>query len=444
MTVLPAPDVAGATRVLALAPAVATTVLSTAGFVLSLLPTLLPRPEPMQAVLTGMLVSVGTGLAQPVERLARQLLPGLAETQLRWSVLTLASGIGLGALFIADGWMSEARRAVGLSPVDDLYWPLALTGAVLLAAMFIVLGRGVRRLVRRVNSPPARAGAAVCVLLPVLAGSLGAGSLVSVLPFPGDDVRTLSGPASSAGGVRVYVDVDERETPEARADLAVRRMRRSGGFDREAVVVAFPTGTGWVNPEAVDGFERALHGDVATVAMQGGEAPSWVEMFLNRPAQEASARALFDAVSEHIATLPEGRRPDLHLYGESLGALLGQAVMAEHGASEKVCGVLWAGVPGGVELDRPDERVLSNADDPVVFWTPGTAIRRPDHWPESTPWLPGLSYVTTSLDLVVSLGSEPGHGHVYGEEQSWQLPRCSDAPGGIAGRPRDLLSVKQR
>jgi uncharacterized membrane protein len=227
---------------------------------------------------------------------------------------------------------------------------------------------------------------------------------------------------SATGAVRVYVGVDEAGTPRRRAAIAVRRMQRRGAFDRSAVVLALPTGTGWVNPRAVRGFERTLGGDVATVAVQAGTAPSWLELPLNRPAHEASAQALLDAVSTRIDALPQHRRPGLHLYGESLGALVGQRVLTEQPAP-RVCSVLWAGVPGGSTVGMPGERILHNADDPVVFWSPDTAVRRPEGWPRDRAWVPGLSYLTTSVDLLGSLGARAGHGHVYGAGQSWHLPR---------------------
>ena len=40
------------------------------------------------------------------------------------------------------------------------------------------------------------------------------------------------------------------------------------GFDRLALVVITPTGTGWVDPASMDALEYLNHGDVASVAMQ--------------------------------------------------------------------------------------------------------------------------------------------------------------------------------
>jgi len=422
MTAHPASLSPGMSRVTWHAPSMWTSTLVTMALGLSLLPSLLPRSAPVQAVLSGLLVAAGTGLAQPLGRLERRLVPVPVQPVTRWSVLCAALGVAVVVLVAADGRLRESRHAVGVAPVDAAYWPTAIVGGAVVAALVVALGRGVRRLLLRTSVPRACRTLAMCAALPLLIGAAGGGPRLAALPFPGENEPTLSLP-SRLGAVRVYVGIDEGRTPGRRAALAVRRMERRGGFDRGAVVVAFPTGTGWVNMHAVNGFERAVGGDVATVAMQGGTAPSWVELLVNRAAQQESAQALFRAVSERLASMPPARRPDLHLYGESLGALLGRSVLARQHGAVRVCSAVWAGVPGGAEPGLPGEHILRNPDDPVAFWGLETAVARPAGWPEDTPWIPGLSYVTTSLDLVAALGTAPGHGHVYGTEQPWRLSR---------------------
>jgi len=405
------------------APSMCTSTLATLAFALSLLPSLLPRSALVQAVLSGLLVAAGTGLAQPWGRLERRLVPASVLPVMRWTVLCASLCVAVILLLAADGWLREGRDAVGVAPADGGYWPTALLGAAVIAVLLLAGGRAVRRLLRAMSVPRACGTLAMCAVLPFVIGAAGGGSRLAALPFPGENEATLSLP-SRVGAVRVYVGIEEGRTPDQRAALAVRRMERLGGFDRAAVIVAFPTGTGWVNLRAVNSFEHAFAADVATVAMQGGTAPSWVELLVNRAAQEKSAKALFRAVSERLASIPPARRPELHLYGESLGALLGRSVLAEQHGAVRVCSALWAGVPGGAEPGHAGERVLRNPDDPVAFWGLETAVARPDGWPQDTPWIPGLSYVTTSLDLMAALGTAPGHGHVYGNEQSWRLSRA--------------------
>jgi uncharacterized membrane protein len=430
MTTLPATPTSVAARLLGIAPSICASVLCAPAFALSLLPSLLPRPAIMQGVLSGLLVAVALGVANLLERLERRLVPASSALALRWSMLSVATGLATAALLVGDVWLRQGRGAVGISPPDRLYWPLALAAAALTCALLAAAGRGLRWLLRRSTTRRAVGGVVACALLPLVAGATGGGSWLTSLPYPGVNEPTLSLP-SRFGAVRVYVGIDEADSPRERAALAVRRIERRGAFDRAAVVVTFPTGTGWVNMRAVNGFERDLHGDLATVAVQGGTAPSWVELLVNRSAQERSAQALFDAVAQRLAALPQERRPTLHLYGESLGALLGRSVLTRGHAAEQVCSVVWAGVPGGAATQEPGdltgrpvrERVLGNPDDPVSFWSPSTAVHRPHTWPDRVPWAPGLSYVTTTLDLVGALGTTPGHGHVYGREQPWRLDR---------------------
>jgi uncharacterized membrane protein len=433
MTTLPAAPASMAARLLGAAPSISASVLCAPAFTLSLLPSLLPRPAIVQGVLSGLLIAAALGGASLLARRERRLVPASSALALRWSVLSVATGLGIAALLVGDLWLRQDRGAVGLAPSDELYWPLALAAAALTCALLVAVGRGLRWLLRRATTRRAVGGVVTCALLPLVAGATGGGSWLTALPYPGVNEPTLSLP-SRLGAVRVYVGIDEAATPRERATLAVRRMERRGAFDREAVVVTFPTGTGWVNMHAVHGFERGLNGDVATVAVQGGTAPSWVELLVNRSAQEQSAQAVFDAVAHRLAAVPEARRPTLHVYGESLGALLGQSVLTRDRAVAQVCSAVWAGVPGGATTDAPGgltagpvrERVLDNPDDPVSFWSTSTALQRPQAWPDDTPWVPGLSYATTTLDLVAALGTTPGHGHVYGHEQPWRLDRSCD------------------
>ena len=65
-----------------------------------------------------------------------------------------------------------------------------------------------------------------------------------------------------------------------------------GGLSKDHVVLMIPTGSGWVDPAAVDGFERRFHGDVALVGLQYAHTPSWVAFLFQRGAAEAGAREL--------------------------------------------------------------------------------------------------------------------------------------------------------
>src|SRR5690606_16749791 len=82
-----------------------------------------------------------------------------------------------------------------------------------------------------------------------------------------DDVADLSvGRATEP--VRVYVGRAEADTPEERVATAVEELERTRAFDRDALLVVVPTGTGWVNEQLVQPLEYFHDGSIATVALQ--------------------------------------------------------------------------------------------------------------------------------------------------------------------------------
>ena len=74
--------------------------------------------------------------------------------------------------------------------------------------------------------------------------------------------------------VRVFVGRASAPTVEERVDVAMSEMERFGGFEREAVLMVIPTGTGWINEQLVQPVEYFHDGDVATVTVQYSHLPS--------------------------------------------------------------------------------------------------------------------------------------------------------------------------
>ena len=66
---------------------------------------------------------------------------------------------------------------------------------------------------------------------------------------------------------RVYVGLNAAPTPQPPARLARRELIRMGGFERSVLVLVTPTGTGWVDPAALDHVEFLRRGDVASVTV---------------------------------------------------------------------------------------------------------------------------------------------------------------------------------
>lgn len=301
------------------------------------------------------------------------------------------------------------------------YWLWAGTWALLVVALGLAGYAGARRLLRVTWRRTPRPLAAA-LLAGVAVTTAAAGPVDVLAPLRkdlGPDHVMLT--ESAAGASRSFAVVDEAPTPEGGADLAVRRMVADGGLQRGAVLIALPTGSGWVNREAVTAIEAQLGGDVAVVSAQYSDLPSWWSFVLDQDPAIRSADALVAAVLSRVGELPPDRRPDIYLHGESLGALAGQAAL-EDVPTDLVCGVIWTGAPAGATSGHPRERNLHNADDPVVHLSSDTIFSEPEDWP--TLWVPGLSYGTTVLDLGASLLPAAGHGHSYGPEQDWTLPTC--------------------
>ena len=148
--------------------------------------------------------------------------------------------------------------------------------------------------------------------------------------------------------IRVYAGLACAETEEERVALVIDDLERTGAFDRSWLLVASPTGTGYVNYAAVTALELLARGDCATVAMQYAARPSVLS--LDRVHEgRAQARMLLDALQVRLARIPEERRPKFLLFGESLGAWTSQDPFVDRGTQGLVdTGIdhaIWIGTP---------------------------------------------------------------------------------------------------
>jgi uncharacterized membrane protein len=150
--------------------------------------------------------------------------------------------------------------------------------------------------------------------------SLGAQGRERVVATPSkSDISSLTaGPAMEP--LRVYVGLNSAETVEQRAELALAELKRIKAFDRAALVIATPTGTGWVDPAGMAPLEILYRGDVASVSVQYSYLPSWLSLLVEPDYGADTARAVFRVVYDYWRALPKERRPRLYLFGLSLGA----------------------------------------------------------------------------------------------------------------------------
>lgn len=278
-----------------------------------------------------------------------------------------------------------------------------------------------------------------------------------------DQLSTYNG-APAKEPIRVYAGLDSADDTDARMDLVIRELERTGAFHRKALVVIPTTGTGWVNPTAANAMELVYNGDSALVASQYSYLPSWISFLADRGKAAEAGRALVRRVHDRWLQEPADTRPTLLVYGESLGSQAGEGAfdgLAD--IRETVDGVLWVGPPnsnplwstledrrdpgtpevqpvysGGLVVRFADDasavgaqpgpwltpRVLyiQHPSDPVVWWSPDLIVNRPD-WLSEPPgfdrlpsmrWFPFVTFWQVAADLANAAGVPDGHGHNYG------------------------------
>ena len=213
---------------------------------------------------------------------------------------------------------------------------------------------------------------------------------------------------TATGAARVYAGVVHAADEADRVQLAVEEWVRLGGLERSVVLVAAPTGSGWVDGGAVAAAERAAGGDVATVVVQYATRASALEYVLDGDRSARVTTAVVRGLRAVLDARPADQRPQLVLFGESLGA----DAVEQAAAAVDVDGCLAVGAPGGaVRPERGSECVtVRNADDPVSSWSPRVLLVPP----VGRPWLPVVTFWQATAEMAVSLDQPPGHGHSYG------------------------------
>ncbi len=499
----------------------------------SLLPSLLPRPAVVQGVISGVSLAVGYGLGAGGAAVYRYLGVPSPRGRLRDALTGAAVGLCVGTIVLASwkqvGWQNDIRILFGMPPIGPDGWPLVAAVTVLAATALLLLGRSVaavfgdvrRRLGRRMPRRLATllgGGLVVVVSWALFSGVLVTGFFAgaNALFAPSDHVVTTGsraptspersgGPGSLvrwqdlgaegrtfvAGGptvadidavtgggarlpVRVYVGLRSAETDQARADLVLAELKRTGAFDRKVLVLATTTGTGYLDRNGTDPLEYLWNGDTAIAGVQYSYLPSWISLLADQDAVRLTSQTVFDTVHRYWSTLPEASRPRLYLYGLSLGSYGVESILGSINLiNEPIDGALLVGPPfvspvhARLTADRdagspawlpvygrgrtvrfasethgvdrtpgpwgPTRVVyLQHASDPVVFFSSDLAFAPPE-WlrddqqrgPDVSPrmgWFPVVTMVQVLLDLP-NAGSVPmGYGHLYSApavERAW-------------------------
>ncbi|WBU63028.1 alpha/beta hydrolase [Paracoccus aerodenitrificans] len=262
--------------------------------------------------------------------------------------------------------------------------------------------------------------------------------------------------------LRIYVGLANADTPKERADMALSELQRVGAFDREVLIVALPTGTGWLDPGSFDVLEYMHGGDIASVAVQYSYLQSPLALIFETDAGLEQARELIETVHGYWRTLPEDDRPRLYIHGLSLGAWASMyGTTLEILLDDPIDGALWAGPPfpsarwneamAARNPDTPyvapevgdgrlvrfashtksaggpdgwgDMRLvfLQYSSDPIVFYQPSSLWRAPV-WMRQPPaedvspdlrFMPVVTQFQLALDMAFALSVPGGHGHSY-------------------------------
>ncbi|WP_288337510.1 alpha/beta-hydrolase family protein [uncultured Gordonia sp.] len=360
------------------------------GALIALWPGSLPRDVVTAAVLTGVCVAVMTA----VGRALGSARPERLITS--WAVAALAVAVLMAGSIANTLWQNILRSDIGIAGVGPAY-PAATAAAG--CAGFVAVAWFGRR-----AAMAATAALATVVLFSTPATS--AAASIDATPTAADIDRTAT----------VLTDTWVRE----------------GGLRRGAVVIAVPTGSGWVDPQATTAMRARLHDDVEFLSLPYASASSWRVFVSDRGSAATATVALLRHVLDARDSLPPGvARPRVYLYGQSLGAL--GADRAREWANTRHPGAVAGTVLAGVPADTVDPRgggssriVFANSSDPVTRWSTA-AVWRPPTRPAQTrivgarmhtpPWLPVVSFVQTSVDLLGALDGPAGTGHRYGPEQ---------------------------
>jgi uncharacterized membrane protein len=455
-------------------------------FALSLTPSLLPRTELVQGVLSGCCFAAGYGIGNLVHWswgfLGLRVPPGRVTRLLGYLIALACLALLLGALGNANLWQNSVRAVMGMAPVATSQPLLIAAVALPIALLLMLAGKLLVTLVRLLWKPlaayiPRRAALLLSAVLVgslvgllfngvVLRGALRAadrfyerhdaevsdnanpparpsqtGSSASLIPWDtiGRDARIYvqSGPDAAAitamtgkpaiEPLRTYVGLRSAETVAARAELALAEMQRIGAFDRSVLVLVMPVGTGWVDRAAIDTLEYLHGGDVATVAVQYSYLTSWLSLLVEPDYGSETAQALFQLVYEHWTQLPPQSRPRLYLYGLSLGALASQASAQLYDVlGDPFDGALWVGPPFSSSIWR---WATTNRQPGSPAWLPrfgnDTAIRFLNQ--SGTDGWPDLPWGPMRT-VFLQYASDP---IVFFESSAdWRRPAWFDAPRG--------------
>jgi uncharacterized membrane protein len=290
--------------------------------------------------------------------------------------------------------------------------------------------------------------------------------------------------------IRVYVGLKSAGTLEGRARLLLDELIRTDAFDRGVLVLATTTGTGFLDPNAMAALEYVENGDVAVAAAQYSYLPSWISLLADQDEVKETSLAVFETIHAYWSSIPEDDRPEIYLYGLSLGSLGVESILTSINIiNEPIDGALMVGPPftndlwnelvanrdprsspvtpiyqGGRtvrftnqenSLDIPDGEwgntrivYLQHASDPVVFFSPSLFYEHPDWLVDAHRGLEisadfHYARLITGWQVMMDMpaaGSIPeGYGHLYTKQANAQAWIAVTRPEGWSDADTERL-----
>jgi len=494
-------------------------------FALSLEPSLLPREALFQGIVSGVTLTIGYGIGvvgQWAWKYLRLPVPERGSITQRVIVWVAVIVIGLftaWSIWRHVGWQNDVREIVGEDPVSPTAWLIIVPVTLVVSGLILIISRSLRKLFRFLarwlaKIMPRRVarllgGVAVVVLVIALVNGVliegffavanqafsvrdtataedvtqpqnpeRSGSPESLVAWDtlGRQGRSFTGTgptvdelnAFHGGGVavpiRVYAGLKSADTLQGRADLLLEELKRTGAFEREVLVVATTTGTGFLEPKAMQSLEYLHSGNTAIAGVQYSYLPSWISILADQETTKETSRVVFSTVHDYWQTLPEETRPDIYLFGLSLGSFGVESILTSINiVNEPIDGALLTGPPFVNDLwnelaetrdagspawqpvyqegrtvrftalenalDKPtgewqETRIvyLQHASDPISFFAGSLAFSEPDWLKEGQRgpdvsdkmhWLPVVTMWQVAADLAVAGNVPRGHGHLY-------------------------------
>ncbi len=492
-------------------------------YAFSMLPSLMPRTSLVQGIVTGFALVAGYGIGTLISHLIRWFSEKDVPARFKhyaWILFYIVAPIVvLVYAILGNIWHDEVRGLIGLEPDNGLLLFPVLIAAVLVAMGVLAVSRAIRKLFRFLLKKidkvlPRRVsitlslfivGFSIYGLASGLFGTVFIGvansyyserdkTVPAGFEQPENALRSGSPESLSswetigfqgrkfvAGGpsqaeianysgtdaqepIRVYVGLKAAETAEDRAKLAVEELKRTGAFEREVLVLATTTGSGWLEPPTVNAVEYMYNGNTAIVSQQYSYLPSWISYLVDQSTATQAGQALYDEVYAAWAELPRDNRPKLIAYGLSLGSFGGQTPYS--GINDlrlSIDGAFFQGTPNFTRLWRnttdnrdagspewqptyrggvtarfastneditenqeawafPRTLYMQHASDPVVWFDFSLITQKPDWLNETrgpdvspaTRWYPVVTFFQLAVDQAFSGKAPVGHGHQYG------------------------------